>query len=157
MQQITPNLWFDSEAEEAARFYTSVFKDGKIGNIVNYSEVGQDIHGKPPGSVMTVEFEINGQKFLALNGGPIFKFNESVSFIVPCKDQVEIDYYWEKLSAGGDPEAQVCGWLKDKYGLSWQIAPAQMGEWLADAEKAKRVMAEMFQMKKIDLEKLKAA
>src|SRR5262245_24554029 len=127
MQKITPCLWFDSSAEEAARFYTSIFKNSKIGKIARYGEAGREIHGRPAGSVMTVEFEIDGQTFTALNGGPIFKFNEAISFQVMCETQDEIDSYWEKLSQGGDNAAQQCGWLKDKYGLSWQIVPTVLG------------------------------
>src|ERR1044072_1570452 len=118
MQKITSNLWFDNQAEEAAKFYTSIFKNSRIGKISHYGSEGQEIHKKPAGSVMTVEFWLGDNGFLALNGGPLFTFNESVSFIVNCEDQEEIDYYWERLSQGGDEKAQVCGWLKDKFGLS---------------------------------------
>jgi predicted 3-demethylubiquinone-9 3-methyltransferase (glyoxalase superfamily) len=157
MQKITPCLWFDSEAEEAAKLYTSIFKNSKIGRISRYGEAGKEIHGREAGSVMTVEFELNGQKFLALNGGPIFKFNEAVSFTVNCESQEEVDYYWEKLSEGG--EEGPCGWLKDKYGLSWQIVPAVLGELMSgsDREKSERVMGAMLQMKKLDIEKLESA
>src|SRR5689334_19200265 len=122
MQKITPNLWFDKEAEEAANFYCSVFKNSKIGKISRYGKEGFEVHKMPEGTVLTVAFQLEGQDFLALNAGPVFKFNEAVSFIVDCKDQAEVDYYWEKLSAM--PESEQCGWLKDKYGLSWQIIPS---------------------------------
>jgi predicted 3-demethylubiquinone-9 3-methyltransferase (glyoxalase superfamily) len=159
MQRITPCLWFDTEAEEAAKYYCGIFKNSKLGNISHYGNEGKDVHGKRAGTVLTVEFELNGQKFIALNGGPQFRFNESVSFTIECRDQQEIDYYWEKLGAGGDPSAQVCGWLKDKFGLSWQVAPAKIGEWLAgpSTEKTERVMAEVMKMKKIDLATLERA
>ena len=122
IERFTPNLWFDTEAEEAAKYYTSIFKNSKIDKVSYYPKVGQEIHGKEPGSVMTVEFNLDGQKFLALNGGPHFKFNEAISFVVNCENQKEVDYYWEKLSKV--PEAEQCGWCKDKFGLSWQIVPA---------------------------------
>ncbi|MGH7792166.1 MAG: VOC family protein [Thermodesulfobacteriota bacterium] len=158
-QKITPCLWFDSNAEEAVNFYTSIFKNSKIGNISRYGEAGYEIHGKPAGTVLTMEFELNGQAFTALNGGPMFKFNEAISFQVSCESQEEVDYYWEKLSEGGDENAQVCGWLKDKYGLSWQIVPTVLGEMLQDkdAEKSGRVMEALLKMKKLDIEKLKEA
>ena len=123
MQKITSNLWFDGQAEDAAKFYTSVFKNSSIGRISRYGKEGYDIHKMPEGTVMTVEFELDGQPFVVLHGGPVFKFNEAVSFVVNCDSQTEIDYYWEKLSQGGDKQAQQCGWLKDKYGLSWQVVP----------------------------------
>ena len=159
MNRIRPNLWFDSEAEEAARFYTGIFKDSKLGTVTFHPEAGQEITGKPPGSVLTVEFELNGQSFIALNGGPVFKFTEAVSFEIPCEDQAELDYYWDRLSAGGDPEAQQCGWLKDRYGLSWQVVP-KAGERMhsdPDQEKRERVAAAMFQMKKLDIAALERA
>jgi predicted 3-demethylubiquinone-9 3-methyltransferase (glyoxalase superfamily) len=136
-QKITPCLWFDNQAEEAAEFYTSTFPNSKIGNISRYGEAGQEVHGKPAGTVMTVAFELYGQKFTALNGGPIFKFNEAVSLQVDCETQEEVNYYWEKLSEGGDEKAQQCGWLKDKYGLSWQIVPRILAEILRDADESK--------------------
>jgi predicted 3-demethylubiquinone-9 3-methyltransferase (glyoxalase superfamily) len=160
MRPLRPNLWFDTQAEEAARFYTSAFKDSKLGNIVPYPEAGQEVTGKPPGSVMTVEFELNGQPFIALNGGPDFKFNEAISFEIDCADQAEIDYYWEKLSEGGDPEAQQCGWLKDKFGVSWQVSPrAVMDEMINHPDKARseRAFAAMLQMKKLDIAALRRA
>ncbi len=158
MQKITPCLWFDSQAEEAANFYTSIFKNSKIGSITRYGKEGYEIHGREPGTVLTVEFELEGQKFTALNGGPIFKFNEAISFVVNCKTQKEIDYYWEKLTADGGQES-VCGWLKDKYGLSWQIIPEIIGKLVGDpaSEKSQRAMKAMLQMKKIDIEGLKKA
>jgi predicted 3-demethylubiquinone-9 3-methyltransferase (glyoxalase superfamily) len=156
---ITPNLWFDNQAEEAARFYTGIFKKSKIGKITRYGEAGREIHRKEPGTVMTIEFELNGQTFVALNGGPDFKFNEAVSFVINCKDQKEVDYYWEKLSQGGDPQAQVCGWLKDKYGLSWQVVPEAVTELVGDpsSEKSQRAMSALLQMKKIDVAALERA
>ena len=155
MQKITPCLWFDSNAEEAARFYTSIFKNSKIGKIARYGEAGREIHGRPAGSVMTVEFEIAGQTFTALNGGPIFKFNEAISFQVMCETQDEIDSYWEKLSQGGDKAAQQCGWLKDKYGLSWQIMPKVLGELMT--KNGEKVMGALLKMKKLDIKALKQA
>jgi len=157
MQEITPCLWFDSNAEEAVNFYASVFKKSKIGKISRYGEEGYEIHGKPAGTVLTVEFELNGQTFTALNGGPVFKFNEAISFQVSCKSQKEVDYYWEKLSEGG--EKGQCGWLKDKYGVSWQIVPTVLGEMLQDkvTKKSERVMKALLQMKKLDIKKLKQA
>ena len=159
MQKITPNLWFDSQAEEAVKFYVSVFKNSRIDGITHYGIAGAEASGMPEGSVMTVAFELEGQEFLALNGGPVFKFNESVSFIVNCKTQKEVDYYWEKLSEGGDEKAQICGWLKDRYGLSWQVVPAILAEMLQDKdpEKAERVMKAMLPMKKLDITILKRA
>ena len=159
MQKISPCLWFDDKAEEAAKFYTSVFKDSKIGDVTRYGKEGYEIHGKEEGTVMTVEFEIEGQKFMGLNGGPIFKFNEAISFQVYCETQEEVDYYWEKLSEGGDEKAQVCGWLKDKYGVSWQIVPIILIEMLKDkdSEKSQKVMKAMLQMHKLDISTLKKA
>ena len=159
MQKITPCLWFDSNAEEAAKFYTSIFKNSKIGKISRYGKEGYEIHGKPAGTVLTIEFELNGQTFTALNGGPMFKFNEAISFQVSCESQEELDYYWEKLSEGGDEKAQQCGWLKDKYGVSWQIVPVILGEMLQDKDPAKseRVMKALLQMKKLDIKTLKQA
>lgn len=157
--QITPFLWFDKEAEEAVEFYTAVFKDSKVLRTSHYGEAGQEIHGQQPGTVMEIEFELNGQRFAAINGGPVFKFNEAVSFVVDCADQAEVDYYWEKLGEGGDPAAQQCGWLKDKYGLSWQIVPKQLAEWVTDPDRAKadRTMAAVFKMKKLDVAELQRA
>jgi len=159
MQKITSNLWFDRQAEEAVEFYSTVFKNSKKGRISRYGKEGYEIHGMPEGTVMTIEFWLEGQQFLALNGGPVFKFNEAVSFIVNCESQQEIDYYWEKLSRGGDPKAQVCGWLKDQFGLSWQIVPTVMADMMndPDSKKTEAVMKAMLQMKKIDVEELSKA
>lgn len=159
MQKISPCLWFDDKAEEAAKFYTSIFKDSKIGDVTRYGKEGYEIHGREEGTVMTVEFEIEGQKFLALNGGPIFKFNEAISFQVYCETQEEVDYYWEKLSEDGDEKAQQCGWLKDKYGVSWQIVPIILIKMLKDkdSEKSQRVMKAMLQMHKLDISTLMKA
>jgi predicted 3-demethylubiquinone-9 3-methyltransferase (glyoxalase superfamily) len=160
MQKITPFLWFEGEAENAAKFYTSIFKNSKIGRILRYSREVAEVSesGQAIGSVLTIEFEIDGQEFVALNGGPQFQFNESVSFVVNCETQKEVDYYWEKLTADGGQES-ACGWLKDKFGVSWQITPTILIDMLhdKDAEKAGRVMHAMLQMKKIDIAKLKAA
>lgn len=154
MQKITPNLWFDNQAEEAVKFYTSIFKDSRIGKISRYGKAGQEIHGMPEGTVLTIEFYLNGQQFKALNGGPHFKFNEAISLIVNCETQEEIDYYWGKLSEGGDEKAQQCGWLKDKYGVSWQIVPTALGELMSDPEKSESVMTTLLQMKKLDINTL---
>ena len=156
---ITPCLWFDSQAEEAARFYTGIFKNSKLGRISRYTEAGREAHGQPEGRVMTVEFELNGQPFTALNGGPHFKFNEAVSFQIMCGDQEEVDYYWNKLTPGGDPKAQQCGWVKDKFGLSWQVVPARLAELMSDPDrdKAGRTMEAMLKMKKLDIAELERA
>jgi predicted 3-demethylubiquinone-9 3-methyltransferase (glyoxalase superfamily) len=154
-QRITPCLWFDTQAEEAAKFYASVFKDSKVGKISRYGKEGFEVHGKQAGTVMTVEFEIAGQKFLALNGGPQFKFNEAVSFQVHCETQEEIDYFWSKLAEGG--QEGPCGWLKDKFRLSWQVIPTALPQLLTDENSAQRVMKSMLQMRKIDLAALKRA
>jgi predicted 3-demethylubiquinone-9 3-methyltransferase (glyoxalase superfamily) len=158
MQKITPFLWFDNRAEEAAKFYVSVFKNSKIGRILRYDETSSKAAGRPAGSVLTVEFEIEGQKFVALNGGPDFKFNESVSFVINCEAQEEVDYFWQKLTAGGGKESE-CGWLKDKFGVSWQVTPTVLIDMLNDKDpkKAGRVMKAMMQMQKIEINKLKAA
>jgi predicted 3-demethylubiquinone-9 3-methyltransferase (glyoxalase superfamily) len=159
IRHIRPCLWFDTQAEEAASYYVSIFKNSKITNISRYGEAGFEIHQRPAGSVMTVTFELDGHKFMALNGGPQFKFNEAVSLEVECDTQEEIDYYWDKLGAGGDPKAQVCGWLKDKYGLSWQIVPSGIEEMFADhtSDRAKRAMTAMLQMKKMNIAELRHA
>jgi predicted 3-demethylubiquinone-9 3-methyltransferase (glyoxalase superfamily) len=159
MQKITPCLWFDDKAEEAAKFYASIFKNSKIGDITHYRKEGYEIHGREEGSVLTVDFEIEGQKFVALNGGPIFKFNEAISFQVHCETQEEVDYYWEKLSEGGDEKAQQCGWLKDRYGVSWQIVPIVLIKMLKDKDttKSERVMKVMLQMHKLDINPLERA
>ena len=157
MQKITPFLWFDNQAEEAVNCYTSLFKNSKIVNVARYDEAGAKASGRPKGSVMTVTFQIDGQEFIALNGGPVFKFTEAISFFVNCETQEEVDELWNKLTEGGE-EGQ-CGWLKDRFGLSWQIVPTALGEMLADPDpaKAQRVMKAMLQMKKIDIAKLKQA
>ena len=153
---ISPCLWFDSQAEEAATFYTSIFKDSEIGTIARYGEAGKEIHQKPVGSAMSVAFEINGQPFTAINGGPIFKLTEAISFQVMCESQEEVDYYWEKLSEGGDPKTQQCGWLKDKFGVSWQVIPVEFLE-IMKGPGAERAMQAMFQMKKLDIGALRRA
>jgi predicted 3-demethylubiquinone-9 3-methyltransferase (glyoxalase superfamily) len=157
--QIAPCLWFDGRAEEAAIFYTSVFKNGKVTQTQYYSEAGKEAHKHDAGTVMLVEFEINGQKFSALNGGPHFKFSEAISFVIECEDQEELDYYWEKLSEGGDPGKQQCGWVGDKFGVSWQVVPKVLKEMLSDPEEAKsqRTMTALMGMKKLDITALKAA
>ncbi len=157
--RITPCLWFDDQAEDAAAYYTSIFRNSKINIVSHYTEAGYEIHGRPAGSVMTVEFELDGHSFTALNGGPHFKFNEAVSFQVNCDSQDEIDYYWEKLGAGGDPKAQQCGWLKDKFGLSWQVVPRMMAEMMTDPDRSRfsRVMEAVLRMKKLDIAELQRA
>lgn len=156
---ISPCLWFDHEAEEAARFYVSIFDDAKIGAITRYPAVGQEVHGRDAGSVMTVQFVVNGLEFTALNGGPAFRFNEAISLQVLCSTQAEIDYYWDKLGEGGDPAARQCGWLKDKFGLSWQIVPQGWEKMYRDPESAstRRAFAAMMEMKKLDIAALEAA
>ena len=158
MQKITPFLWFKDNAEEAIKFYTSVFKDAKIGNIVRYNKPGSEASGRPEGSVMTASFQLFGQDFIALNGGPHFQFTEAVSFVVNCENQEEIDYYWSALTTNGGQES-MCGWLKDKFGLSWQIVPTILPQLLSqdNPEKAKRVMQAILQMKKIDISALDTA
>src|SRR5437762_10119145 len=157
MQRITPFLWFDTQAEEAVNFYVSICKDSRIGSIAHYEEEAAKASGRPKGSVMTVAFELDGQRYMALNGGPLFKFTEAISLVVNCETQKEVDHFWERLSAGGQ-EVQ-CGWLKDRFGVSWQIVPTILPEMLQDKdpEKAKRVMAAMLKMKKIDIDGLKQA
>ena len=157
MQRLTPCLWFDDKAEEAARFYVSIFKNSKLGPITRYGETAANVSGRPTGSVMTVRFEIEGQEFVALNGGPLFTFTDAVSFMVKCASQVEIDEMWNKLPEGG--EEGPCGWLKDKYGLSWQIVSPEWDDMLRDpdAEKSEKVMAAILQMTKPDLEKIRRA
>ena len=159
LQKITPCLWFDNQAEEAVEFYTGIFRNSRILNISCYGEAGREMHGKPAGSVMVIAFELDGQAFTALNGGPMFKFNEAISFQINCETQEEVDYYWEKLSEGGDEKAQQCGWLKDKYGVSWQVVPKVLPEMLSnpDSEKSQRAMKAMLQMKKIDIAELERA
>jgi predicted 3-demethylubiquinone-9 3-methyltransferase (glyoxalase superfamily) len=158
-QRITPCLWFDHQAEEAANYYVGIFPNSRVTAVTRYPNAGQEVHHQKAGSVMVVAFELDGQSFTALNGGPIFTFNEAVSLQVNCKTQDEIDYYWNKLGAGGDPKAQQCGWLKDRYGLSWQVAPQGMETMLKDAASAgaNRAMSAMMNMKKIDMEALERA
>jgi predicted 3-demethylubiquinone-9 3-methyltransferase (glyoxalase superfamily) len=161
MQKITPCLWYDTQAEQAAEFYVSVFSKGgkssKILKISRYTAAGQEIHGKPPGSVLTVEFSLDGQRFMALNGGTYFKLTEAVSFVVNCKTQEEVDYYWGKLSAV--KASEQCGWVKDKFGLSWQIVPEILAKLLTDKDtvKSDRVMVAMLKMKKLDIKALEKA
>jgi predicted 3-demethylubiquinone-9 3-methyltransferase (glyoxalase superfamily) len=159
VQRVTPCLWFDDNAEEAANFYTSVFKNSKIKNISRYGEAGAAVSGRPKGSVLTIAFELDGQEFTALNGGPVFKFNEAISLQVNCETQAEVDYYWENLSAGGDEKTQQCGWLKDKFGVSWQIVPTVVSKMMSDPDPAKseRVMKALLPMKKLDLQGLQQA
>ena len=158
-QRITPFLWFDHQAEEAARFYTAIFPDSKINQTVRYSKAAARAAGRKEGEVMTVAFELDGQALTAINGGPIFQFSEAISFVVNCQSQEEIDHYWDALSKGGDPNAQRCGWLKDRYGLSWQIVPTLLPELLGnpDPERARRAMEAMLEMTKIDVEALRRA
>ncbi len=157
MQKITPFLWFDNQAEEAVKFYTAIFKRSRIGKVARYDEAGAKASGQPAGSAMTVKFTLEGQDFIALNGGPHFKFTEAVSFVVSCKTQAELDRYWKRLAAGGK-EVQ-CGWLKDQYGLSWQIVPTILGRLMSDKDPARsrRVMQAMLKMVKLDIRKLKDA
>jgi predicted 3-demethylubiquinone-9 3-methyltransferase (glyoxalase superfamily) len=159
LHPIAPCLWFDDQAEDAAAFYISIFPNSRIVSVARYGEAGKETHGRPPGSVMVVEFELNGQPFTALNGGPVFTFKEAVSFQLYCETQEELDRYWEKLGAGGDPKAQVCGWLKDRFGLSWQVVPTGMKEMFAHGVTpgTERAMTAVMQMKKLDIAKLKRA
>jgi predicted 3-demethylubiquinone-9 3-methyltransferase (glyoxalase superfamily) len=159
VQRITPCLWFDDQAEQAAAFYIGIFNNSKILRVSRYGEAGREVHGRPAGSVMTVLFELEGQPFTALNGGPIFKLNEAVSFQVMCETQKEVDYYWEKLTEGGDPAAQQCGWLKDKFGVSWQVVPRALLEMFDDPKsgKSQRAMQALLEMKKLDIDGLKRA
>jgi len=159
LNKISPCLWFDTQAEDAARFYTSIFKDSKITAVSRYPDAGQETHGKPVGSVLTVVFELEGQSFTALNAGPHFQFSPAVSFQVDCATQEELDYYWEKLSAGGDPTAQQCGWLADRFGLSWQIVPGILPKLLTNPDTAasQRVFQAVMQMKKLDIAALQRA
>jgi len=158
-QRITPFLWFDNQAEEAAAFYTSIFKNSKILATTRYSKEAEQAAGRPAGSVMTVAFELDGQEFTALNGGPVFQFSEALSLVVHCQSQEEVDHFWNRLSEGGEPRAQQCGWLKDRFGLSWQVVPDQLPKLLTDPnpEKGRRAMAAMLQMKKIDIAALEKA
>jgi predicted 3-demethylubiquinone-9 3-methyltransferase (glyoxalase superfamily) len=156
-QRITPFLWFDHQAEEAVNFYVSIFKNCKIGTMARYDEAAAKASGRPPGSVMTVAFELDGEEFIALNGGPLFKFTEAISFVVNCETQGEVDHFWEKLSAGG--QQVQCGWLRDRFGVSWQVVPTVLSEMLQDKdpEKSKRVMRAMLNMKKLNIEALENA
>jgi predicted 3-demethylubiquinone-9 3-methyltransferase (glyoxalase superfamily) len=158
-QKITPCLWFDDQAEDAANFWVSIFKDSRITNVSRYGEAGKEVHGKKPGTAMTVAFELEGQPFTALNGGPQFKFTAAISFQISCESQAEVDHYWDKLSEGGDPNAQQCAWLKDKFGVSWQVVPTALPRLLSDPDRAKagRVMNAMLKMKKIDIAELENA
>ena len=157
-QKISPCLWFASEAEEAARFYTGIFPNSKMGAIARYGKAGFETHRQAEGTVLTVQFELAGQSFTALNGGPIFKFNEAVSLQIFVDDQKELDFYWNKLTAGGDPKSQVCGWLKDKYGLSWQVVPKKMAGWMSENNaKSERVMTALLKMSKLDIATLEKA
>ena len=159
LQRIRPCLWFADQAEQAARFYAGIFSNSRIVTVTRYGTAGFEIHQRPAGSVMTVEFELDGQRFTALNGGPMFTFNEAISLEVHCTTQDEIDYYWQQLGAGGDPKAQQCGWLKDRFGLSWQIVPTDWSSKLAepDSPKSQRAFAAMMQMKKLDIAALEQA
>ncbi len=159
IRRIIPCLWFDSQAEEAAKFYVSIFERSRITGLTRYGTEGQEVHGGKPGSVLTVAFELDSEPFTALNGGPLFRFTEAISFQVMCETQDEIDRYWSKLSAGGDEKAQQCGWLKDKYGLSWQVVPAVLPALIGDPDPAKagRVMKALLPMKKLDIQALKKA
>jgi predicted 3-demethylubiquinone-9 3-methyltransferase (glyoxalase superfamily) len=157
--KIAPCLWFDDQAEAAAKFYTGIFPNSKTVKITRYGNAGQEIHGGKPGSVLTVAFELDGQPFTALNGGPVFKFNEAISLQIFCDTQEEVDRYWEKLSAGGEPKAQQCGWLKDRYGVSWQVVPVALIEMIGDPDQARadRATAALLKMKKLDIAELKRA
>jgi predicted 3-demethylubiquinone-9 3-methyltransferase (glyoxalase superfamily) len=159
VQKITPCLWFANQAEAAAKFYVSLFENSAMGAVTRYGREGFEVHGRPEGSVLTVSFRLEGREFTALNGGPHFKFTEAISFVVRCETQAEIDHYWDKLGEGGDERARQCGWLKDKYGVSWQIVPAALFEMMSGTDKIKsgRVMRAMLQMKKLDLAALRRA
>jgi len=157
MQKITPFLWFNTEAEEAANLYTSIFPESKILNLTRYSDAASKAAGMPTGSVMTAAFQLQGQNFTAINGGPQFRFTEAVSFVINCETQDEIDHYWNKLSEGGDPKAQQCGWLKDKFGLSWQVVPSTLGQLMSNPSTAGKVMAALLKMKKLDIKILQEA
>ena len=157
LQRVTPCLWFDDQAEEAAAFYTSIFANSSIGRITRYGEAGHEVHGRPAGSVLTVEFVLDGQPFTALNGGPVFRFNEAISFQVSCDSQDEVNHYWEGLSEGGDPQAQQCGWLKDRYGVSWQIVPRVLSELMTNPARSEAVMQALLGMKKLDIDELERA
>jgi predicted 3-demethylubiquinone-9 3-methyltransferase (glyoxalase superfamily) len=157
--RIAPCLWFDDQAEAAAQHYVGIFPNSRVVSVTRYSDVGQEVHGRPPGSVMTVEFELDGQPFTALNGGPVFQFNEAVSLQILCATQEEVDHYWDRLTVGGDESAQQCGWLKDRFGVSWQVVPEGMNEMLAmpESDGARRAMEALLGMKKLDMEQLRRA
>lgn len=157
--RISPCLWFDDQAAEAAEFYTSVFPNSKILNTTHYCDAGQEVHGRPAGSVMTVDLLLDGQRFMALNGGPLFTFNEAISLRVACSTQDEVDYYWDRLRAGGAPAAQQCGWLKDRFGVSWQVVPQVLERLMSDSDvvKVQRVMHALLQMQKLDIAELESA
>ncbi len=159
VQKIVPMLWFDSQAEEAAKFYVSIFENSRIEHVTRYGKEGFEVHGKPNGSVLTVGFRLEGQAFTALNGGPRFTFNESISFVVLCETQAEIDRYWDRLREGGDEKAQQCGWLKDRYGVAWQIVPDTLDGMLSATETARseRVMKALLRMKKLEMAALRRA
>ncbi|NCI47875.1 VOC family protein [Sediminibacterium soli] len=159
IKKVYPCLWFDSNAEEAVNFYLSVFKNGRIHKTTHFGKAGYEIHKRPEGSVMTIDFELEGQFFMALNGGPYFQFNEAVSIVIECETQEELDDYWNKLSEGGDPNAQQCGWLKDRYGLSWQVVPSIMNELTPEnpTPASEKLMEAMLKMKKLDIAALKKA
>lgn len=158
-QRIAPCLWFDDQAEDAAKFYTEIFANSRILKITRFGETGREFHHKEPGTVMTVAFELDGLPFTALNGGPMYQFNEAISLQVNCESQDEVDYYWEKLGAGGDPKAQMCGWLKDQFGVSWQVVPTAVHQLIEDpdSEKCRRATAAMFTMKKLDIDAIQQA
>jgi predicted 3-demethylubiquinone-9 3-methyltransferase (glyoxalase superfamily) len=157
--KIAPCLWFDSQAEEAANFYTGIFRNSRIVATSHYGEAGQEVHGQKPGTVLTVAFELEGQSFVALNGGPAFRFNEAISLQIMCENQEEVDHYWDKLSAGGDETAQQCGWLKDRFGVSWQVVPLVLTEMLVDPDprRSERAMNALLKMKKLDVRELERA
>ncbi|KAL3467022.1 Glyoxalase/Bleomycin resistance protein/Dihydroxybiphenyl dioxygenase [Aspergillus heterothallicus] len=159
LSKITPCLWFDGQAEEAAQFYTSIFPDSRIIMVRRYTEAGKEDHGREPGSVMVVEFELRGHTFTGLNGGPQFKFTEAISFQVDCEDQAEVDYYWDHLKEGGDEAKQQCGWVADRFGLLWQIIPTRLKEMLSDSDEKRkaRVTNEMMKMRKLDIARLEKA
>jgi predicted 3-demethylubiquinone-9 3-methyltransferase (glyoxalase superfamily) len=159
LNRISPCLWYDSQAEEAARYYCSIFENSKIRAVSRYGDAGHEVHGRAAGSVLTVDFELAGQAFTALNGGPVFKFTPAISLQVSCETQQEIDQYWDRLTAGGDPSAQQCGWLKDRYGLSWQVVPVVLAKLMTDPDtrKSDRVMTALLQMKKFDIAALQRA
>jgi predicted 3-demethylubiquinone-9 3-methyltransferase (glyoxalase superfamily) len=157
--KIAPCLWFDSQAEEAANFYTGIFRNSRVVATSHYGEAGQEVHGQKPGTVLTVAFELEGQSFVALNGGPAFRFNEAISLQIMCENQEEVDHYWNRLSAGGDEKAQQCGWLKDRFGVSWQVVPRVLTEMLVDPDpgRSERAMNALLKMKKLDIRELERA